>query len=809
MLNHTFIRKSTSLLSLAISAAGITLAAAPAHSQLVLEEVIVTAQKRAESLQDVPISVAAMSGEKMDDNGILDLEELTQYIPNVNINQGRAQPNMFIRGIGSGTNAGFEQSVGMYVDGVYSGRGPLANVPITWDVARVEILKGPQGILFGKNTIGGAINITTNKPTQEFEGTIEALYEPDHGEQMYSGVISGGITDTVAGRLAVRYEGMDGWWDNKQLNEEGPDRDNTMIRASLLWDAADTLEVMFKYEYGDFETSSLPSVIYQSDQPLNFRGESPFPIIDDQDKAAFDYVDVNDTDLDNVVATVNWELDFATFTSITAYSHYDLKNARNSDFASVPSLHRDTEEEYKQYSQELRLVSPGGETLDWIAGAYYQSSELDRSRQDFAVDLGLLGPLAAGSGPLIQIAEPIAPPLFDQDSDSWAIFAQGTYSFSDTVRGTLGLRYNEEEKDLDKANRNQGAVGARAIALELPELIVYANPANRILIGDTRSHDFRGLNRSEEKFTWSTNLQWDVGDDTMLYASISTGFKGGGYDGAYGGRGETVRTGDPFTGEPDGGVIETGITADILEYDDETVLAYEVGAKMGLLDGAATLNIAVFRSEYDDLQVSALVGDAFRVGNAGEAISQGVEMDGRWLLTERLTVGGSVAYLDAYYDDFTGAACTVPQVSDPVNNPGCTRADGTPIAPGQTGGGQDLTDENLLFSPEWSANINAEYVAPIGDNLELRLTADVNYNDEFDSALDLDPATRHDSATKVNARIALASVDDTWSVAVIGKNLTDETTQVWRNDVPTTASNSYFGVPERPRSIAIQARYRF
>ncbi len=776
-------------------------------AQLMLEEVIVTAQKRVESLQDVPISVSAMSGEKMEDNSILDLEELTQYIPNVNINQGRATPNLFIRGVGSGTNAGFEQSVGMYVDGVYSGRGPLANVPITWDVGRVEILKGPQGILFGKNTIGGAINITTNRPSQEFEGSVDVLYEPDHGEQVVSGVISGGISDKVAGRLAVRYEGMDGWWDNRLLNEEGPDRDNLMIRASLLWDASDTVEVMFKYEHGDFETTSLPSVVYQSDQPLNFRGESPFPILDDQDEAAFDFMSINDTTIDTAVATVNWELDFATFTSITAYSQYELETARNSDFAAVAAIDSINEEDYEQYSQELRLVSPGGETLDWIAGVYYQTSELDRTGDNVALDLALLGPITLA--PLIKIAEPRAPGLFDQDSDSWAIFAQGTYSFTDTFRGTIGLRYNEEEKDLDKITQNQDAIAVRGTSVGLPELIIFANPATRILIGDLRSHSFPGLNRDEEKFTWSSNLQWDVGEDTMLYATISTGFKGGGYDAAYSSEGETVRTGNPFTGVPDGGVVVTGTTGEVLEYDDETVLAYEVGAKMGLLEGAATLNIAVFRMEYDDLQVSALVGDVFRVGNAGEAISQGVEVDGRWLLTEGLTIGASFAYLDAEYDDFTGAACTIPQVTDPVTNPGCLRDDGTNIAPGESGGGQDLTDENLLFAPEWSANLNLEYVAPIGDNMELRFNADVNYNDEFDSALDLDPNTRHDDATKVNARIGLASVADTWSVAVIGKNLTDETTQVWRNDVPVNASNSYFAVPERPRSIAIQARYRF
>lgn len=783
---------------------GVLLASGGAVAQqLVLEEVMVTAQKRAESLQDVPIAVAAMSGEKIEDDGILNLEELTQYIPNVNINQGRATPNLFIRGVGSGTNAGFEQSVGMYVDGVYSGRGPLANVPITLDVARVEVLKGPQGILFGKNTIGGAINITTNRPTQEFEGYVDALYEPDQNEQVYSGMISGGISDTVAGRLAVRYESMDGWWDNKLLNEEGPQRDNLMIRTSVLWDVSDSVEVLFKYEHGDFKTEFLPSVVYKSDQPLNFRGESPFPIIDDHDEAAFDFKDVNDTNLDTTALTVNWELDFATFTSITAYSEYDLETRRNSDFASVPAIHAINHEDYEQFSQELRLVSPGGEIFDWIAGAYYQESEIERTSGNGSLDLALLGPVSLN--PLVQVAEPVAPPLFDQESSSWAVFGQGTYSFTDTFRGTIGLRYNEEEKDVDKVTRNQGTIGARATSVGSPELIVFADPANNILIGDLRSHDFRDLNRDEEQFTWSGNLQWDVGDDAMLYASISTGFKGGGYDAAYSGEGERVRTGSVLTGEPDGGVIETGVTGDVLEYGDETVLAYEIGAKMGLLDGAATLNIAVFRMEYDDLQVSALVGDVFRVGNAGEAISEGVEVDGRWLITERLTIGASVAYLDAYYDDFEGAPCTIPQITDPVSNPGCLRGDGT----SGLGGGQDLTNESLLFSPEWSANINAQYVAPISDSLELRIAADVNYNDEFYSALDLDPNTRHDSATKLNARIALAHASDTWSVALIGKNLTDEDTDVWRNDVPTNASNSYFGVPERPRSIAIQARYRF
>ena len=259
-----------------LTALALAMAPGLAMSQGMLEEVIVTAQKRTESLQDVPISVSAMSGEKINDQGITDLAELTLYIPNVNINQGQAQPNIFIRGVGSGTNVGFEQSVGLYIDGVYSGRGALAAVPLTMDLERVEVLKGPQGILFGKNTIGGAVNITSAKPDFEFEAMADALYSPDHGEQIYNVVLNGGITDNVAGRLAVRYDGMDGWWDNKLLNDEGPDTDNWYVRSSFLIDASDTLEIIAKYEYGDFQRDAKPLVVYQSDQPLNFQGADVF-----------------------------------------------------------------------------------------------------------------------------------------------------------------------------------------------------------------------------------------------------------------------------------------------------------------------------------------------------------------------------------------------------------------------------------------------------------------------------------------------------------------------------------------------------
>jgi iron complex outermembrane receptor protein len=796
------------MLAAAVSSAMLASAVVQAQ-QLVLEEVVVTAQKRVESLQDVPIAVSAVSGEKINDIGITGLEELTLYVPNVNINSGRATPNLFIRGVGSGTNAGFEQSVGMYIDGVYSGRGQLANVPITMDLERVEILKGPQGILFGKNTIGGAINITTAKPTDRFEGYVDALYEPDHEEQIYNLVVSGPLTDRLAGRLAVRYEGMEGWWDNEILNETGPDKDNWYGRGSLRWDPTDTLEVHLKYEHGDFDQGDLPSVLYRSDfaGQENFAGTVPFPVISDSGKGAADFEDSMETETDVVALTVNWDLSFATLTSITAYSTYDFERRQNSDIAATPTLNRSLFEEYDQVSQEIRFVSPGGETIDWIAGAYYQDGDLDIGRTNDALDFALSGPLAVAS--LVYTNDVLPPPtIFDQQTESWSVFLQATWNITSRVRVAGGLRYDDETKKLDKQTFSDG-LGVRA-ATSGPgaNLILLANPANGALIDDLRSHNFRGLKREEDELTWSGNVQWDVTDSAMVYASVSTGFKGGGYDEMYSNEGTEIRiAGNPVTGEPIVGVVP-GADPSVLEYEDESVLAYELGAKMSLLGGAGELNLAFFRMEYDDLQVSSLVGDVFKVGNAGESVNQGFEADGRFLLGEGLILGGSISYLDAEYDEFPTATCTVPQESDPVNNPGCLRPDGSNIAPGESGF-QDLEGETLIFAPEWSGSLFLEYFFPIGSNMEIRTGVDVNYTDDFYSALDLDPATRHDSYTKYNARIALAASDDKWSVALIGKNLTDEETNVWNNDVSLTNSNSYFGVPERPRSIAIQARYRF
>lgn len=772
----------------------------------VLEEIIVTAQKRAQSLQDVPISVATISGEKINNLGIQGLEELSIYTPNVTINQGMASPNMFIRGIGSGTNSGFEQSVGLYVDGIYVGRSALANTPFIFDLERVEILKGPQGILFGKNTIGGAINVTSARPTDEFEGSTEIIFEPEHGEKVFSAVVSGPLTPSLSGRLAGRHSQMDGWIDNVGTGQQGPDNDEDFIRTSLFWEDGDSLDIQTKYEYGDFKRNAPAiEIIAAPSNTTNDAGVAVWPDAQLDGRSNTNFPAFNNSRTETFALTINKTLGENTLTTISGYSAYDQQWNEDADYSPVSALHRSTQESFEQYSQEIRLASPEGERGSWIVGGYWQSGDLTVDRENVELDYSQMGIANLAVLPAV-LNNGQSFIEYDQESESWALFGQSTWSLSETVRVTLGLRYTEEEKQLDK--RSYVTVDAGVGVMTPLGIIAYADnsaspPGTAVVVQDLFTHDFKGLQRDEEKFTWSFNTQWDITDDVMSYIAVSTGFKGGGFDESYIGSGDSIRligissAADLFNSDhvaDSNNVVATfaGNGSSSLKYEEETVLSYELGAKMTLAGGVADLNIAIFRSEFDNMQVSSLIGDAFRVSNAGESISQGVEVDGRWRLTESLTIGGSLAYLDAFYDEFENATCTVSQAQ---------------LVTGECF--QDLQGETLLFSPDWSANINVSHVMDFGDELELLTALDVNYADEFYSALDLDANTQHDAVTKVNLRVALSHLNKGWSLALIGKNLTDETTSVWNNDVALNGVGAYFGVIERPRSVALQGKYIF
>jgi outer membrane receptor protein involved in Fe transport len=368
-----------------LRAGGIALACAVPVSSFAakLEEVLVTAQHREQSLQDVPVSVSAIGGEKMLEAGINRMEDLQAYVPNLTVTESGISTDIYVRGIGTGMNQGFEQSVGMYVDGIYYGRAQLARAPFL-DLARVEVLRGPQNILQGKNSIAGAINIITASPGDELEGLFSALYEPEFDEKVVDVMLSGPITDNFGLRFSARLREFGGYMEDLNLDIEGPQYDQATFRLKGIWDVTDQLRAELKYERGKFDTVGRHAEII-NDEPStssNFvlagRTQSeildrsfypPFLDVDTDDSVRNNYLDYkghsngnySNNDTNNLTLNVSWvSPDGHEFRSITGILDYQYNDLCDCDATAAELFKFEMEEDYRQVSQEFRWVSPGG-----------------------------------------------------------------------------------------------------------------------------------------------------------------------------------------------------------------------------------------------------------------------------------------------------------------------------------------------------------------------------------------------------------------------------------------------------------------
>jgi len=807
------------ILHTAITAA---LLASAATTQAQLEEVIVTAQQRAESLQDVPISMVAMSGEAINEQAITKMEDFTANIPAVTVAQNPIGNFIFIRGVGTaGTNQGIEQSVAIFNDGVFMGRHQQSRAPFM-DLARIEVLRGPQSILFGKNTIGGALSLHTAKPTDEFEGSIQGLYGTE-GEQEINAVISGPITDTLRGRVAIRDYQHDGYLENVMTGDDDPARDDQTVRLALAWDASDTIFVNAKYERNEFEqTGSITQLgkigspsygpiaglltgLNQSSVAYATGGDGTEKL--DDERAVLndggeilgkldpkwagipgfpDLQEGSDNEMDTAHLNVEFMLGEHTLTFLTGYSHYEYQDVCDCDFSAIPLIQVDASEDYDQYSQEIRLTSPLGETFEYITGFYYHKSDLFyESRESFGTNI-------IGAANISRAYD------FDQDQELWAVFGSVTWNFSDLARATLGLRYSDEEKTVDRqlnkeftggwdfgAPDGSLAFGSGAAEYDRFEATLPAAAAGldaALWVGQlgTYEHTFDGQERSEDFVDWYLNMEYDITGETLVYATASTGVKGGGFDARF---------------------LKTVEQEDLFEYDEEEALAFELGFKTTLLDGAMRLNGAIFRNEVSDQQVSVFDGaTGFLVTNAAEVISQGVEMDVQWAATDNLIISAAGSYLDATYDSWETGACWASQQIDP-SHPDYT--------PGCVDGFRDASGDQTPYAPDFAFNLNFDYSMSVGDSMEARGILNYNYSDEIFTASDLDPdVALQDSFGILDARISLGHVDGTWEVALIGKNLTDEEYSYNNNDQPLHSGNAYNSL-HRLSSYALQATYRF
>ncbi|WP_331353198.1 TonB-dependent receptor [Cellvibrio sp. UBA7671] len=753
-----------------------------------LEEVMVTAQKRPQSLRDVPLSVNALGGEKIESAGITNIETMADYIPSFNMTQTGIGTNIAIRGISSGVNQGFEQSAAQFIDGIHYGRAQLSRAPFL-DIERVEVLRGPQSIIFGKNSTAGAISITTAKPGDELEGKLSALYEPEHGEQDVRLILSGPISDTVGGRLAILQSSLDGYMENTTLDRDESGDKNRVIRATLQWQPSDLWDITLKMEDGSFDSNGRNIEVVKPvggsyANALSFFTQGAYQLDTTHDWKRQSNGDYSYNDTENITLNIERELGEHTITSVTGYNAYTYQELCDCDFTGASGFNILSDEDYSQVSQELRIASPEDETISYLGGVFFQSSSLKfhdavRVPTDSFIATAFSSLLGAQAANLLRGASTQRD--FEQDTDLGAIFAQGTWNFTDLSRLIVGARYTQETKE---ASRHQYHVSNTGVTL--PQGTT-AQPYNLIWSQfKIDPHAVKG-DRDESGFTPLITFQHDFWGTDMVYLSYTTGFKSGGFD---------VRA-NAAPNALDG--IYPNIEG-TWEFEEEKVRNFEAGAKLVLADGAAELNVAAFRSEFEDMQTSQFDGSlSFNVTNAGEAVVQGLEVDGRWAVIDNVMLRGGAAYIDFEYTDFPNSQCYFGQ-------PASERNPNNPTV-------CDATGKRREFTPEIQGNMGIDYTLNFSNGLKLVNTLDVIYSTEYLTTPSLDPKFEQPSYTKINARIALSGNDDMWELALIGKNLTDESVVTYANGLPvaTTVSSGtgYYAFYERPRNIALQGTIRF
>lgn len=751
-----------------------------------LNVVVVTSQTRLESAQDIPISLTVISAEQLNSSGIEKIDDLQYKVPNLQMTETGVSTQMYIRGIGSGNNQGFEQSVGQYIDGIYYGRQQLIRAPFL-DLERVEVLRGPQSILFGKNSVAGALNMTSVKPTEDFEARLGIQYIPEFGSLETTAVISGGITDDFSARLAIRDFSEDGYIKNTTVSanhgaRDEVGRDEFAVRASFKWIPSDKVDINLKIEQDNFDGVGRQIEIVRDDPfvaPVNLDtiltsiglpdaiGESDLNF-----ERTADNEESSNNELTNITLTADFEFDEYTLTSTTGLVSYEFTEVCDCDYIAASVFNVDAFEEYDQFSQEFRVLSPIGESFDWVGGVFYQTNEMNAETDIIVPTDSILGALNPA---LVAISGKNAYRINDADSDLWAVFFQANWHLSERWELTLGGRYTAEEKKatkemniIDAATRSEESLNGAAAQVFFGALGIVSEQL--VIPGVADGHNLEG-SRDESSFTPLLSLQYQPTDDLMFYGSYVTGFKAGGFD------------------------AQASITTSF-EFEEEEATSFEFGLKSTLFDNTLEANIAVYRTDYDNLQVSQFDGVlGFVVGNAKETRVQGVEVDGRWWITDELTMIYSLGYLDHEFVDFQNGNCASFQAPD-----------------GSLPGLCDYSGKSGQYTPSFSGNVALQYEKSVDfgifDYFTTTLSAYHSSSQNVD--VNLNPLFEIDGYTKLDFRIALEG--ENFSVALFGRNVTDEEILTYVGNVPLSigsfGTNTFYGFVDRPASYGLQLSYQ-
>jgi len=565
-----------------------------------IEEVIVTAQKRAESLQDVPIAISVFNQDMLKEAGINGIDNIAQFTPGFSLTSyNKSSPQPYIRGIGTNTSgAGDDASVAMFVDDVYISRAGAYDSNL-FDLERVEVLRGPQGTLYGKNVVGGAINITTRKPnTENFEASVR-VDAGNFDKRSLQAFVSGPLSDTLAAKASYSNSQRDGFVTNTVTNNTLRDEDSQAGRFGLVWDASEELSVSWNADASKIRESGAGRVLVGVPL-LGIPALGPSLGIRDKTETIND--GFTNRDVWGTSVKVEWEQDYGTWTSVTAYrtSDYDFQDdlVPALDLLTGANLNyftNYTEEREKQISQELRLASNNDSALEWTVGLYYFKDEIDRLEK---WDTSLVGTLL-GVG--ISRGEVDG----SNETDSKAAFAQLSYNLEDW-RFTVGGRYTRETKDAN-------LVGAGFEPVYLGLTAPFTAQASK----------------SWSNFSGKFSIDYTGMENALVYFSMGEGFKSGAFNSIAGTKAKAEEALNP-----------------------ELATQMELGIKSQWFDNRLRANAVIFDIDYEDLQVFHAVGLDVFVENAGEANSRGVELEIIALPVENLELSASYSYLDARYGRF-------------------------------------------------------------------------------------------------------------------------------------------------------------
>jgi iron complex outermembrane receptor protein len=796
----------------------------------VIEEIVVTSTQRERSVQDIPVSVNLITAQELEMAGVTDVEGLSQLAPTFYMTTTTSETigaTARIRGIGTqGNNPGLESAVGIFIDGVYRNRTAVGFTDLG-QIERIELLRGPQGTLFGRNTSAGLVNVITKRP--DFEET-DAYLELSAGNFSYLKAAGGYSTGTesLAAGIDFTYTERDGFFDDQVTGDDYNTRDRYGLRGQVLYEPTDELDIRLLVDYSERDESCCAAVYTQKGLRTTFALDALSPAQltsdagDEFDRESFTTPGRSyDTEVDEygLSGEVNWDItglpvvDVATLTSITAYRDWEAANASDLDFSAADILYRETDDfvqHFQTFSQEFRLNGQLNEgAIDWLVGLYYSDEELELDQatkvgsdyQPFVENLfGLFAGLAPNPIPLpfgTTVGEG-ANDQFTTNTETLALFTHNTWRPFQELELTLGLRWTDEEKELDAVIDTIGNTCQTTLAAGgftgtdgpftpfLGGSVPLTGAAFALYcLGGVLNSTLDGVytdTREEDQLSGTVAASYYLTDETMVFASYANGYKSGGFN--------LDRSGlDPNTvlaDQPGFFDIDTDVNA--LEFDEETVDAYELGVKTSFGGGAAILNATYFYQDFENFQLNTFNGLTFFVVTLDEVISEGIEVDFKSTITDNLSVNAGLMWNEAEYADDV------------------RRSDREPT--------DNLAGEQLTHAPEWSATGGITYDFDFG-GLGAFAHLDFRYVDDHNTGSDLDEEKHQDSFTIFNARVGILGADETWSAELWAQNLFDEDyfQVVFDTPVQNSAGNqpleSYSAFLGEPRTWGVTLEYNF